>query len=66
MVLWRYLPQTHVIGKDAGDTVLVKTSHPGDALQLVILQFSPGDQLGLSKNSRVVFINFQFDFLPPR
>jgi len=66
MKLCPYLPQTHVISKDAGDAVLVKTSHPGNALELVVLQFSPRNELRLSKDSRVIFIKCQFNLLPSR
>ena len=61
-----YLPQTHVISKDARDTVLVETSHPGDPLELVFLQFSSSNELRLPEDARIVFVDFQFDLLPSR
>jgi hypothetical protein len=57
-VLWPYLPQAHVISKDAGDAILMETSHPGDTLELVVLQLRPSNKLRLSKDSCIAFINF--------
>jgi len=50
VAMWSYLPQTHVISKDSGYTILVQTCHPGNAFKLVILQFSPSNEPRLFKN----------------